>query len=130
MGRTGRAGKEGLALSLFEKREQYKLDAITDFHGKKLLCKPIEDLKDIHDVSILPLMTTISISGGRKQKVRPGDIVGALTGEADIAGNNIGKIDIFDSWSYVAVKRIIADTALQRLSIGKIKGRTFKVRFI
>ncbi len=130
MGRTGRAGKEGLVLSLLEKKEQFKLDAIKDFLGKKLLCKHIDDLKDIPDVSLQPLMNTLCISGGRKQKVRPGDIVGALTGEAGIAGDNIGKIDVFDSWSYVAVKRIIADKALQRLKKGKIKGRTFKVRFI
>ena len=130
IGRTGRAGKEGLALSLFEKREQYKLDAITDFHGNKLQCDPIEDLKHISDGAVQKLMQTLCISGGRKQKVRPGDIVGALTGEAGIAGDTIGKIDIFDSWSYVAVKRMIADKALERLQQGKIKGRTFKVRFI
>ena len=53
-----------------------------------------------------------------------------LTGEAEIAANNVGKIDIFDFWSYVAVKREVADKALQRLETGRIKGRTFKVKFI
>ena len=73
-------------------------------------------------------MVTLCIDGGRKAKVRPGDILGALTGEAGIPGSQVGKIDIFDFSSYVAVERSIADKALGRLSAGKIKGRNFKVR--
>ncbi|MCP4755493.1 MAG: ATP-dependent RNA helicase DbpA [Proteobacteria bacterium] len=130
VGRTARAGKEGLALSLYEKREQFKLDAVADFQGKPLRCEHVDGLTDNPDASLLPPMTTLCISGGRKQKVRPGDILGALTGEAAIAGDKVGKIDIFDSWSYVAVNREVADKALQRLRTGRIKGRTFKVKHI
>lgn len=130
VGRTGRAGKKGMALSLYEKREQFKLDAIADFQGKPLHCEPVEGLPNSPDVTMPPPMTTLCISGGRKQKVRPGDILGALTGEAEISADNVGKIDIFDFWSYVAVKREVAEKALQRLEIGRIKGRTFKVKFI
>ncbi|MBW2690320.1 MAG: ATP-dependent RNA helicase DbpA [Deltaproteobacteria bacterium] len=130
VGRTGRAGKKGLALSLYEKREQRKLDAISKFQGKSLECKHIDDLPDNPDVALPPLMMTLRISGGRKQKVRPGDILGALTGEAAIAAESVGKIDIFEFWSYVAVKQDVADKALQRLQEGRIKGKTFKVKFI
>jgi len=130
VGRTGRAGKKGLALSLYEKREQHKLDVIAKFQGKPLHCEPAEGLLNSPDVTMPSPMTTLCISGGRKQKIRPGDILGALTGEAEISADNVGKIDIFDFWSYVAVKQDVANKALQRLESGRIKGRTFKVKFI
>ncbi len=130
IGRTGRAGKKGLALSLYDKKEQRKLDAIAKFQGKPLHCEPAEGLPHSPDVTVPPPMITLCISGGRKQKIRPGDILGALTGEAEISADNVGKIDIFDSWTYVAVKQDIADKALQRLESGRIKGRSFKVKFI
>jgi len=130
VGRTGRAGKSGLALSLYEKREQHKLDAITKFQGKPLHCETIDQLPDNPEAAMPPLMATLCISGGRKQKVRPGDILGALTGESAIDAATIGKIDIFDFWSYVAIKQDVAERALQRLKTGRIKGRTFNVKLI
>ena len=130
VGRTGRAGKGGLALSLYHKKEQSKLNAISKFQGKALLCEQIHDLPKNLGGSLHPLMKTLCISGGKKQKVRPGDILGALTGEAAINGEDVGKIDIFDSWSYVALKPQVAEKALHRLKNGKVKGRTFKIRFI
>jgi ATP-independent RNA helicase DbpA len=73
-------------------------------------------------------MITLCISGGRKDKVRPGDILGALTGDAGIPGSQVGKIAIFDFQAYVAVERSMAQQALKRLSEGKIKGRSLRVR--
>jgi len=73
-------------------------------------------------------MVTLCINGGRKNKVRAGDILGALTAKTDLPGKQIGKIDIFDNIAYVAVERPIAKQALKILSEGKIKGRKFKVR--
>ena len=73
-------------------------------------------------------MVTLCINGGRKDKVRPGDILGALTANTSLPGTQIGKIDIFDNIAYVAVERPIAKQALKVLSEGKIKGRMFKVR--
>jgi len=73
-------------------------------------------------------MATLCIGAGRKQKLRPGDILGALTGDAGIPGAQVGKITLFDNQAYVAVERAIADKALQRLSQGKIKGRSLRVR--
>ena len=73
-------------------------------------------------------MVTLCINGGRKNKVRAGDILGALTSNTNLPGKQIGKIDIFDNLAYVAVERSIAKQALKILSEGKIKGRKFRVR--
>jgi ATP-independent RNA helicase DbpA len=75
-------------------------------------------------------MTTLYIAGGRKDKVRPGDILGALTGEAGgLDAKDVGKIEIHDRLSYVAVSAELAARAVKSLSNGKIKGRKFKVGF-
>ena len=77
-----------------------------------------------------PRMATIQIDGGKKQKVRAGDILGALTGTEGIQGKQVGKIQIFDNWSYVAVDLDVVDEALDKISRGKLKGRSFRVRRI
>ncbi len=77
-----------------------------------------------------PSMVTLCVSGGRKQKVRPGDILGALTGEAGISGSSVGKINIFDYHSYVAIERHSANKAFERLNLVTIKGRKLKIRWI
>jgi len=73
-------------------------------------------------------MATLRIAAGKTDKLRPGDILGALTGDAGLPGSAIGKINIFATRSYVAIARAQAAQALQRLSSGKIKGRSFRVR--
>ena len=128
IGRTGRAGKEGIALSLHTSREQYKLDAISDYIKSELQFRDHKQLKQLTTEPAKAPMVTLSIDGGRKNKIRPGDILGALTGDAGIPGNEVGKIDIFDFAAYVAIKRESARKALQRLEQGKIKGRKLKVR--
>ena len=75
-------------------------------------------------------MSTILIDGGKKQKIRPGDILGALTGENGIAGAEVGKINIFDNRSYVAVQVDAMKPALKKLAEGKLKGRSFRSRLI
>ena len=128
IGRTGRAGKQGLALSLYTEREQYKVTAIEEYQGQTSVTAPPNSLKTAQRFELVPSMVTLQIDGGRKQKVRPGDILGALTGDAGIAGDNVGKIDINEFSAYVAVKREVASKAEGRLGRGKIKGRNFKVR--
>jgi len=128
IGRTGRAGKEGLAINLIKESEKFKVDNIEKFQGSRPQCKAIGMLDEPTGAVFQPPMTTLCISGGRKHKVRPGDILGALTGEAGIPGNNVGKIDLFDYVAYVAVDSTIADKALERLLNGNIKGRRFRVR--
>jgi ATP-independent RNA helicase DbpA len=73
-------------------------------------------------------MVTLCINGGRREKIRAGDILGALTANTDLSGKQIGKIDIFDIIAYVAVEQVIAKQALNILTQGKIKGRRFRVR--
>jgi ATP-independent RNA helicase DbpA len=72
-------------------------------------------------------METLFISGGRKNKIRPGDILGALTGDAGLLGEEIGKIEIHDFFSYVAIQKKVSRTALARLQNGRIKGRKWRV---
>ena len=71
-------------------------------------------------------MVTLCINGGRKDKVRPGDILGALTANSSLQGSQIGKIDITDYQAYVAVARPVANIALKILAENKLKGRKFK----
>jgi len=127
IGRTGRAGQRGLALSLYTPAEAHRVIAIEALQGRAASASAAA-LKSSGNFELMPPMVTLQIEGGRKDKVRPGDILGALTGEAGIPGPQVGKIDIFDHSAYVAVERSIADKALKRLSAGKIKGRNFKIR--
>ncbi|WP_252177057.1 ATP-dependent RNA helicase DbpA [Endozoicomonas sp. 4G] len=128
IGRTGRAGKEGLALNLHTSREQYKLDAIADILRTELTFADHRALKPVTQSPAKAPMVTLAIDGGKKNKVRPGDILGALTGDAGIPGDQVGKINVFDFVAYVAINRESARKALARLEQGRIKGRKFKVR--
>ena len=128
IGRTGRAGKEGLALSLLVEAERFRLQGISEYQQRELECESIERLPHTGANLPLPAFVTLCILAGRKEKVRPGDILGALTGDAGIDGKAVGKITVTDYSTYVAIARDEADSALGRLRSGKIKGRKFKVR--
>jgi len=128
IGRTGRAGKEGLALSLFMPSEVSRVTAIEEFQKIPVRIANPSTLKSRENFRLSPPMVTLSINGGRKNKIRAGDILGALTANTHLPGKQIGKIDIFDNLSYVAVERPIAKQALKILSEDKIKGRKFRVR--
>lgn len=127
IGRTGRAGQQGQALSLYQPNEAQRVNLIEEYQQAPM---PLGDLDTIgRDIKpIAPQMVTLSIDAGRKTKVRAGDILGALTGEGGIAGADVGKIQISEQYSYVAVKRQVASAALKRLQEGKIKGRTYRAR--
>ncbi len=128
IGRTGRAGSAGLALSLFMASEAPKVNAIEDYQKNPVTIRKPTTLKTRENFKLSPPMVTLYINGGRKEKVRAGDILGALTANTALAGQQIGKIDIFDHFAYVATERSIAKQALKILSEGKIKGRKFRVR--
>ncbi|MFT5481808.1 MAG: ATP-independent RNA helicase DbpA [Halieaceae bacterium] len=128
IGRTGRAGKHGLALSLFTDSERYRLTNIADYQSRELDYEAIGKLPAGGREMPPSAFVTLCIAGGRKQKVRPGDILGALTGEDGIDGKSVGKIDINDFASFVAIDRPMAGVALEKLRNRKIKGRKFKVR--
>jgi ATP-independent RNA helicase DbpA len=128
IGRTGRAGNEGLALSLYMASEAAKVNAIEKYQKCPVRIDKTTSLKMRDNFRLSPPMVTLCINGGRKNKVRAGDILGALTANTHLPGKQIGKIDIFDNLAYVAVERPIAKQALNILSEGKIKGRKFRVR--
>lgn len=128
IGRTGRAGSKGMALSLFIAPEARRVTAIEDYQNEKVQLAQVKSL-DLPEGFSLPVeMATISIDGGRKEKVRPGDILGALTAHEAIRKELVGKIDIFDHVAYVAVDRSVRKVALRLLGEGKVKGRRFRAR--
>ncbi len=128
IGRTGRAGNKGLAISLFMASEAPKVNAIETYQDCSHKIAKTTSLTIRENFKLSPPMVTLCINGGRKNKVRAGDILGALTANAKLPGKQIGKIDITDNLAYVAVERPIAKQALKILSEGKIKGRKFRVR--
>jgi ATP-independent RNA helicase DbpA len=128
IGRTGRAGNEGLALSLFTASEAPKVNAIEDYQGSSVNIEETSSLNIQEKFKLKPPMVTLRINAGRKDKIRAGDILGALTKNTELSGKQIGKIDIFDIVSFVAVEHAITQQALNILSDGKIKGRRFRVR--
>ncbi len=130
IGRTGRAGSKGIACSLYSDREEHKvavLDAKVDPIND---CEPLPPLNLLDKPVLQATMATLQIDGGKKQKLRPGDILGALTGENGINGTQVGKITLADNWCFVAVARDAVRPALQKLTRDKLKGRAFKVRLL
>ncbi len=130
VGRTGRAGEKGIAVSLVAPAEGHRAQAIEALQKSPLRWDQLDSLKHKGGEPLLPVMTTLCIAAGRKDKLRPGDILGALTGDAGIPGKQVGKIAIFDFQAFVAVERALAKQAMQRLNSGKIKGRALKVRIV
>ncbi len=130
IGRTGRAGRKGIAATLFTASEDYKVERLQNFLGQDIDVAQLPTLSVLDKPVYKPLMQTLQIDGGKKQKVRAGDILGALTGKGTIAGQQVGKINIADNWSFVAISRDMADEALDLLTSGKLKGRSFRVRRI
>lgn len=128
VGRTGRAGSTGFAFSLFSDKERYKVGLLEDYLERTIEGEVLPDSEVLESNVFLPKMTTIQIDGGKKQKVRPGDIVGALTGENGLVFEQLGKIQMGPNWAYIAVEKMVARKALNKLTHGKIKGRNFRVR--
>ncbi|MDI4632215.1 ATP-dependent RNA helicase DbpA [Pelomonas sp. V22] len=128
IGRTGRAGAEGLALNLASLDEMGRIGRIEQLLGHALKWQPLAEMTAASKEPLLPAMDTLQILGGKKEKIRRGDILGALTGEAGFAAAQIGKIHVTDFHCYVAVERSIAREVVKRLSNGKLKGRKVKVR--
>lgn len=130
IGRTGRAGCTGIACTLYNEKESYKVARLEEYLGHTINAEPMPALSLLKNPTYKPPMATLQIDGGKKQKVRPGDILGALTGDNGIEGKQVGKIQIFDNGSYVAVKQEASKSALKKLEEGKLKGRSFRVRRI
>ena len=128
IGRTGRAGRRGVALSLCTPREMRRADLIEERQGERLQWGTLPS-PDAGKPLIAPFVTLV-VDAGRQDKLRPGDLLGALTGDAGLPGDAVGKIDVFPTRTYVAIAREWHDKAAQRLRAGKIKGRKFRIRRI
>lgn len=130
IGRTGRAGGKGIACTLFSDREGHKLAALEAYLDAVFEPQPLPPAYYSDVPAFEAEMATLQIDGGKKQKIRPGDILGALTGAQGIEGSEVGKITIFDQCAYVAVRRVAVNRALAKLKGGKLKGRSVRVRII
>lgn len=128
IGRTGRADALGLALTLCTPKEIRRAHAIEDYQKSKVKWISTEDLNFQADRLFQPEFVTICIDGGKKSKIRPGDILGALTKDADIAGDDVGKIKVTATHTYVAVKTRSVNRALKQFNEGNLKGRKFRAR--
>ncbi|EJL6396655.1 ATP-dependent RNA helicase DbpA [Vibrio navarrensis] len=128
IGRTGRAGSKGIAISFYSEKELYRIERIEEYMGIDV--HPAKLPQPENHKPYYPAMRTIQILGGKKEKVRAGDILGSLTKEAGIDGKLIGKINILPMVSYVAVDNSVVKQAEQQLQNGKMKGRNFKARIM
>ena len=129
VGRTGRAGEQGLAVTFCTPSQAHKINRLEAGRKQAVTWGDTGGLLATALRPLQPSMKTLCIAGGRKDKVRPGDVLGALTGEAGLPGNVVGKIDLFDFQCFVAVEKASAATALKRLEQGRIKGRKMRVRY-
>ena len=128
IGRTGRAGSKGVACSFFSEKEMYRVAQIDEYmdmpiEPSELPAKPVAK-------PYYSNMVTIQIDGGKKAKLRAGDILGALTGQGGIEGKSVGKINLFPMRAYVAVEKSVAKKALRKIESGKMKGRQFRARIL
>ncbi|MBU2895168.1 ATP-dependent RNA helicase DbpA [Vibrio hepatarius] len=126
IGRTGRAGAKGVAYSFYSEKESYRVARIDEYMDIEI--SPVILPEKPLEKPFYPKMQTIQILGGKKQKVRAGDILGALTKQAGLDGKKIGKIKILSMVSYVAVEHELVKPALKQLQNGKMKGKSFKAR--
>jgi len=130
IGRTGRAGQQGTACTLYEKKERDRLTQLAKHLQINMKDSSLPANAEKKQNAFSPSMVTLQIRAGKKQKVRAGDILGALTKEGDILGNHVGKIHVLAQWSYVAIHSSIASIAFRKLQKGLLKGRTYRVRIM
>lgn len=130
IGRTGRAGNKGMAHSIITHQDAHKIIKLEEYLAHDITLEDLPAIAVLNNAIGQSAMVTLLIDGGKKQKVRPGDILGALTANKTISGKSIGKIQIFDNRAYVAVEPQIANVAEKTIANGKLKGRNFRVRIL
>lgn len=130
IGRTGRAGSKGIACTLYSNKESYKLGLLEDYLERTIESEILPSADVLNTSPVEPKMTTIQLDAGKKQKIRPGDILGALTGDNGLEGSQVGKIQLGATWAYVAVEKSMIKKALKKLAQDKLKGRNVRVRQI
>ncbi len=130
IGRTGRAGKTGIAASLVQANKLHRLEEIEAYIEKNIPQSSAKDLKNIQPISLIAPMVTIEISEGKKSKISAGDILGALTARGEIKGADVGKITLFPMQAYVAVSRKYAKDAVDQIWSSPIKGMRCRARIV
>jgi ATP-independent RNA helicase DbpA len=124
----------GWAFSLASMEEMGRVGRIEAAQGAEVEWRPLSELtappKTAAAGPLRPPMVTLQMLGGRKEKIRAGDVLGALTKDMGFAGSQIGKININEWSTYIAVERGVAQDVLRRLNAGKVKGRSVKVRML
>ena len=130
IGRTGRGDAEGLALSLASMDEMGSVGKIEVLQGRESAWSPLSELTPSGSGPLVPPMATVQIIGGRKEKIRAGDVLGALTGDMGYTREQVGKINVNEFSTYVAVERSIAPQVVQRLNSGRVKGKSVKARLV
>lgn len=133
VGRTGRAGASGLAFSLASPDELARVGRIEDLVGRRFVWEPLAAVAGgpppgAGTGPLRPPMVTLQLLGGRKERIRAGDLLGALTKDIGLPGSSVGRIELNDHATYVAVRREVAEQALEGLNRGKVKGRSVKAR--
>lgn len=128
IGRTGRAGAEGIAVSFITDRDDRKL---ADIAARFNIEPEFLDLNTCPgNYQLQPDVATVAFDAGKKNKLRAGDILGALTAGLGLEKSAVGKIDIFDFQAYVAVEKSLARQVVKSLANKKIKGRSIKSRVL
>lgn len=128
IGRTARAGQDGLAISFCAPEEAQRAAVLADMLNISLNWKQAPAAGTIKPLAAERV--TLCIDGGKKAKMRRGDVLGALTGEMGLDGADIGKIDVHPMHVYIAVRQSVARHAASQLQKGKIKGKSVKVRIL
>ena len=128
VGRTGRGEHKGQVFNLVSVDEMGRVGRIDDMQGRASRWHALNELTPAGGPPLRPTMVTLQIVGGRKDKIRAGDVLGALTKDLGLPGAQIGKINVNEFSTYVALDPAIADKAVRGLNSGRIKGKAVKVR--
>jgi ATP-independent RNA helicase DbpA len=122
IGRTGRAGAKGISITLYE---SYELDKLDEYKDDKKEFLESSTLKNITDFNMQAEYLTLVIEGGKKDKLRKGDILGSLTADIGLPAESIGKIDVYDRQSYVAIKNNVIKSITKSITIKKKRFSTW-----
>jgi ATP-independent RNA helicase DbpA len=128
LGRTGRAGQAGVAAHFVAEEDLGALAAIERDLGCEAAFGELPFPTPPLPSPPAPRRTTLVLAAGKNKKLRPGDILGALTAEGGIPAADVGLIHIDESQAYVAVSSSAAEQALAILERAPVKGRQVKAR--
>jgi len=128
IGRTGRMGQTGRAYTFVGAKEAKFVEAIAKYTEQKVILEHQPKLNANKKFTRTAPMKTLKILAGKKDKLRPGDFVGALAGEVGIKGDKIGNISVIDRFSYIAIEKNLMDKI--DLKDDRLKVKKKKYRYI